>query len=133
MMMREEVSRLASGLFAYCILRSTSGISRAGRVEGSRARAYGAKKKRSTAYRAYHIANCQLSQQQTSSPKQIPGVNNQPHTCGVHRVLKYVYVEYILYIIYVNIFKFYIILSTTTVIGPGRTTLAQGSLERSAG
>lgn len=44
MMMREEVSRLAIGLFAYCILRSTSGISRAGRGEGSRARAYGAKK-----------------------------------------------------------------------------------------
>lgn len=79
-MMREEVSRLASGLFAYYTYLDQRVVLAQRRGDGGTEQELMAQKKRSTAYRAYHIANCQLSQQQTSSPKQIPGVNNQSHT-----------------------------------------------------
>lgn len=112
MMMREEVWRLASGLFSYYILRSTSRSSIKSKGEEHELMAKNKKKKkqekRSTAYRAYHIANCQLSQQQTSSPKQIPGVINQYFT----NIYSY---SYTIYNICKSISYFYNI-SRTTVI-----------------
>lgn len=121
MMMREEVWRLASGLFSYYILRSTSSSIKS-KGEEHELMAKKKQEKRSTAYRAYHIANCQLSQQQTSSPKQIPGVNNQYFT----NIYSY---SYTIYNICKQISYFYNI-SRTTVIQAGHTALDQSRLER---